>query len=59
VIISFGHDQCRCIRLLNDPDTVTRRKGSDELDRLIDVGGLASKGTVTSEEAGRIDAIRA
>jgi hypothetical protein len=34
VIISLRHDQCRFIRLLNDPDTVIRRKGSDKLDRL-------------------------
>jgi len=59
VIISLRQDQCRFIRLLNDPDTVIRRKGRDELDRLFDVRGLASEGAVTSEEAGRIDAIRA
>ena len=43
VIISLRHDQCRFIRLLNDPDTVIRRKGRDELDRLFDVRGLASE----------------
>ncbi len=59
MIISIRHDQCRFIRLLNDPDTVIRRKGRDELDRLFDVRDLASEAAVTSEEAGRIDAIRA
>ena len=43
VIISFRHDQCRFICLLSNPDTIIRRKGSDELDRLIDVRGLAPK----------------
>src|ERR1700730_7300815 len=59
VIIPLSHNQCRFIRLLNDPDTVIRRKGRDELDRVFDMRGLASEGAVTSEEAGRIDAIRA
>ena len=34
VIISLRHDQCRFICLLHDPDTVIRRKGRDERDRL-------------------------
>src|SRR5882724_1824088 len=59
VIISLRQDQCRFIRLLNDLDTVIRRKGRNERDSLFDVRGLASEGAVTSEEAGRIDAIRA
>src|SRR5258708_26413419 len=59
VIISLRHDQCRFICLLNDADTVVRRKRCDELDRLFDVRDLASEAAVTSEEAGRIDAIRA
>src|SRR6266849_5969709 len=59
VIISLRHDQCRFMGLLNDPDTVIRRKGRDELDRLFDMRDLASEAAVTSEEAGRIDAIRA
>ena len=59
VIISLRHDQCRLIGFLNDPDTVIRRKGRDELDRLFDVRGLAAEAAVTSEEAGRIDAVRA
>ena len=58
VIISLRQNQCRFIRLLNDPDTVIRGKGGDELDRFFDVSGLASEGAVTSEEAGRIDVIR-
>ena len=58
VIISLGQNQCRFIRLLNDSDTIIRGKGGDELDRLFDVSDLASEGAVTSEEAGRIDAIR-
>ena len=57
MIISFGHDQCRFIRLLNDTNTVIRRQRRDERDRLFDVRGLASKGAVTSEKAGRIDTI--
>lgn len=32
-IISLRHDQRRFVRLLNDADTVIRRKGRDELDR--------------------------
>jgi hypothetical protein len=59
VIISLRHNQCRFIRLLNDPNTVIRRKGPNERDRLLDVRGLASEGAVTSEEASCIDAIRA
>ena len=58
VIISLRQDQCRFIRLLNDPDTVIRGKGGNELDRFFDVGGFASEGAVTSEEAGRIDVRR-
>ena len=58
VIISLRHDQCRFIRLLNDTDTVIRRKGRDELDRFFDVRGLTSEGAETSEEAGRIDTLR-
>ena len=37
VIISLRQDQCRFIRLLNDPDTVIRGKGGNELDRFFDV----------------------
>jgi hypothetical protein len=59
VIISLRHDQCRLIRLLNDADTVIRRKGRDELDRLFDVTDLASEAAVTSEEPGRIDSVMA
>jgi hypothetical protein len=59
VIISLRQDQCRFIRLLNDPDAVIRRKGRNERDCLFDVRSLASEGAVTSEEPGRIDAIRA
>src|SRR5260370_8595815 len=58
VIIPLRQNQCRFIRLLNDPDTVIRRKGGNELYRFFDVSGLASEGAVTSEEAGRIDVIR-
>src|SRR2546423_9157770 len=58
VIISLRQDQCRFIRLLNDPDTVIRGKGGNELYRLFDVSGLASERAVTSEKAGRIDVIR-
>ena len=58
VIISLRQDQCRFIRLLNDPDTVIRGKGGNELDRFFDVSGFASEGAVTSEEAGRIDVRR-
>jgi hypothetical protein len=32
-IISLRHDQRRFVRLLNDADTVIRRKGRDVLDR--------------------------
>src|SRR5438477_9248158 len=58
VIISLRQDHCRFTRLLNDPDTVIRGKGGNELYRFFDVSGLASEGAVTSEEAGRIDARR-
>ena len=58
MIISLRQDQCRFIRLLNDPDTVIRGKGGNELDRFFDVSGFASEGAVTSEEAGRIDVRR-
>ena len=59
VIIPFSHDQCRLIRCLNDTDTVICRKRRDERDRLFDMRCLASKRAVTSEKAGRIDALRA
>ena len=58
VIISLRQDQCRFIRLLNDSDTIIRRKGGDERDRFFDVSRLASDGAVTSEKAGRINVIR-
>src|SRR2546430_17690887 len=44
VIIPLRQNQCRFIRLLNDPDTVIRRKGGNELYRFFDVSGLASEG---------------
>ena len=59
VIIPLRQNQCRFIRLLNDPDHRSfAGKGGDELDRFFDVSGLASEGAVTSEKAGRVDVIR-
>jgi hypothetical protein len=36
-IISGRHDQCRFVDLLNDSDTIIRRKSGDELYGLLDV----------------------
>ena len=59
VIISLGHDRCRLIRLLNNSNTIICWKRRDKLYRLIDVRDFASEAAVTSEEARRIDAVRA
>src|SRR5689334_4686061 len=59
VIVPGRHDQRRFIRRLNDPDAVIGGKRGDEINRVRDMIGLASKTAVTSEEAGRIDAVGA
>ena len=59
MIISLRQYQMTIRMSPDDPDTIIRRKGCDELDRFCVVVGLASEGAVTSKEAGRIDAIRA